>query len=808
MECSSHHSLLFETYNREIDRLPVFYRNNAAAVLYAGVLAVVLSSCADSPEDVERQCKEATTNDFFDPNSGEIRHLTAVSSPGLLSCLTKVVREGLSYSSPMNKPTSPLTVEGDDHFSKILLTSEIIETKRSSDGVTSAKMPAQATVVGLRNFELQALIRLQILRLLPPDGIPLWPPMSAVERGIKETELLTFSSLCSTDLYRSNQLQQFEEMILEKTKNLPNFTGALSSAIGEDGSVLKRKYFRYVSAFLFAQILSKEIPTEPIVLKRYYEMTDELLYCLHWPPPNRRNKKEIWTFPLKNESSEFEGIRKICVDSVTMTPAGKAVAMLRQIDRNGNNPWLTAYYHDCMVGFRLFDSKIPENVEHASVDVSAASFFLQTDDDVRVSVFPGPKPLTIRKPDKCGSICLRSSYPSGLSVTVCTNGDIRMESNVDHIVATTLSTQSCHQYKSYPLLSEVSRFIGKGASICRSFGDTANHPFEKEIFLVNGTREIFLKSDYSPVKYKSFLQSADIFEAFLLSILPIDVRWVTLYPDGTIESCNLSEDGVSWIRNPSVNENIMEELIDAETKSISRYFKDGRLITVLNTGAQIVRFPDQTQYLVQPSIGMVFLTRGRGWPTVEIDNEIDSVSRSHSLGLEVPINKGGDRTRLRLALPDGSAIFVKYDTRVTAKTNGSLKLISRSRSSIVARDDGSVLFTPSTAWTKEVLLCNWSISTFLCHQVLNFRMILLFRAIAKLTILLLLTSRTPRLWEPFQLQRTVLVPLIHLLLITQIKWQWILGSQHPPQHPWKEKTLNPLQLPLKAPNRELRKKTK
>jgi hypothetical protein len=696
-----------DTYVQQIDRLPVIESNSAAAVLYSSVLAVTLHHCAVEKQDAKKECKAATSNEFYDFYSGELKQLTTISSPGFLSCLTKVERAGMSSTSVMNKTTKPLLIEGNDFYSKITLSSELVARLRTDTNPVKAPF-SEASIEDLRSFEIQAMIRLQILRLIQPNGIPLRCPMTAVERGIKETELLTFSSLCSSDLYRGNQLQEFEAMILEKTKSLPNFTGALSSGDGEDGSVLKRKYFRYLSAFLFAQFLSKELVTEPIVLKKYYEMTDELLYCLHWPPPNRRNKIDQWSFSLQSSPERTtDGTSDLSsslrVDSVTMTPAGKSIAMLKEINNNHKFPWFTAYYHDCMVGLRLHDAVLESTEEVPSATLaSQATFFALTDDDVRINVFPGPSPQVLKKPDKCGTVCVTSSYPNGLSVTVCTNGDVRVQSNGDERVATCLSSQTRSQYHAYSLLSEISRFISKNASISRSFARNSAHPFEKEIMLIDGTREIFLKHDYTPKEYKGFLESSDSFEAYLLTILPIDVRWITLHPDGSIESCNLAEDNTSWIRNPSVTENIMEELIDAETKSISRYFRDGRLITLYRDDTRVILFPDQTKYVVQPKIGMVNISRSKGWPTIEIDSEVDAVSRSHCQGLEVPINKGGERVRLRVAMPDGLAVVVKYDTRVTAKTNGSLKVVSRTRTSILARDDGSVIFTPSTAWTNEV----------------------------------------------------------------------------------------------------------
>jgi hypothetical protein len=88
---------------------------------------------------------------------------------------------------------------------------------------------------------------------------------------------------------------------------------------------------------------------------------------------------------------------------------------------------------------------------------------------------------------------------------------------------------------------------------------------------------------------------------------------------------------------------------------------------------------------------------------VEIDLEVDNMCRSHSQGIEVPINKGGERVRSRISLPDGTGIMIKYDTKVTATTNGSVKLIRRDKTQILIKDDGVVTYAPKTSWDEKVL---------------------------------------------------------------------------------------------------------
>lgn len=95
-----------------------------------------------------------------------------------------------------------------------------------------------------------------------------------------------------------------------------------------------------------------------------------------------------------------------------------------------------------------------------------------------------------------------------------------------------------------------------------------------------------------------------------------------------------------------------QTVIDAETKCSVTSFMDGRLIITYCDGRIESRFGDGTIITTHNSGAMIVISKPF-LPTTEIDTEIDAVSRQHARGVEVPINKGGDRVRSRIALPDG-----------------------------------------------------------------------------------------------------------------------------------------------------------
>ena len=53
-----------------------------------------------------------------------------------------------------------------------------------------------------------------------------------------------------------------------------------------------------------------------------------------------------------------------------------------------------------------------------------------------------------------------------------------------------------------------------------------------------------------------------------------------------------------------------------------------------------------------------------------------------------------------MALPDGGAVMVKYDTRITSPINGSIKLVRRDRTVILVKDSGAVSYNPRTGWDE------------------------------------------------------------------------------------------------------------
>ena len=174
------------------------------------------------------------------------------------------------------------------------------------------------------DFERNALVRKQIYTMLSAARLPMRSALSAVERSVNQTEILSISSLSASDLHRADQLQLFEKLLRDQSPAPPNYTGTVQKATGEESSVLKRRYFRNISAFTFPQILSSDTMREPAVIKKYYPMTDELLIALHWPAPCRRMARESWSPAISEQT--LKSLAALCCKSSTMAAASAVIA--------------------------------------------------------------------------------------------------------------------------------------------------------------------------------------------------------------------------------------------------------------------------------------------------------------------------------------------------------------------------------------------------------------------------------------------------------------------------------------------------
>lgn len=115
----------------------------------------------------------------------------------------------------------------------------------------------------------------------------------------------------------------------------------------------------------------------------------------------------------------------------------------------------------------------------------------------------------------------------------------------------------------------------------------------------------------------------------------------------------------------------------------------GRALLTVALKLRLARFRDGTTIRRDPTRGHV-LVEAPAFASAALDLAVDRASRRHARGLKVPVACGGERARVRLALPDGTSVVASYNTRVTSETRGKLSIVRPDRTE-VRQDDGGMV---------------------------------------------------------------------------------------------------------------------
>lgn len=612
----------------------------------------------------------------------------------------------------------------------------------------------------LISFESTAIFNSQVPRLIGQTALPLKPAYTRIERSVMESELLTFTELSASDVHRFNLLQTAENMVEKVLPKLPNFTG---QKIGEmlEISITKRHHFRHIPAATLSQQLARDIQADPVILREYYSFTDQLLLAYVWIPPHRRLHQKDWKVSslmrVKPTYEEFRILREkenytprtasglkhtINITAAELekhnfhksivTPSDNSIVTLTTA-KSTNDPWLSISLKDSMIGMRLFERIKPlkglnqdgiENEDqlhhshnHGSVQRSAL-FFLHSDDDVRITAAIESTPEDrLRKPDGKPFVRTTLTDISGLTVVASSDGVV------------SISPPETPGQR-YPFGTEKHRLIVTGGVVCRVLA--SDYVYSRDIMMPDGSRVILrgtgLGGDEKSKKTQKivkktpskvvtttpnkkttnteFAESRETFLCALIRDAPEDWSYLHLTPDGSVNFYQTTEEGEPRKLAFDRVKNIRKSYIDGESKSEIVEFRDGRMIiNHANDDIREVRHVDGTRHVTQLIKQVVFIEKiGSVYPTMEIDLEIDRMCRDHSRGLQVPIAKGGERVRSRLAMSDGTAILIKYNTRVTAQYNGSLRVVKKNRDSFLLEDGGILSFFPSSSWSTQVIL--------------------------------------------------------------------------------------------------------
>ena len=743
-------------YAKEVERLPAPAQNTAQGVLYAVVVATGLQCREDN--------KALVTNAMLKPAlPSEYDGDRRLEQSGPNTTFRGLVR---AISASPEQPQPVVKVEKSDAFT-VPYIQAVIAGSKSSQKIPESEIDIHVSLEGLNRFHKYALLQTAVQRLLQINAsvddellgrFPVAPTLSATERSLLETELLTFTDLGAADTFKYNQLQKLDEFVTKYVSPPPNFSttfyasqgGSKASNISliDENSVLKRKFARLVSSVLLPQIISQQLVKEPIILGRYYEMTDQLLYALVWRPVDRRIRLSTWSHPegYRDLAPEARGVETVGQKgghaAVVMTPAGQSLVHARYsfASREG---WLSIYVDGGVVGYRPVrqiaapalvvgeaptsvaeDAAAPEDEEapaapevkeapaaleekeapaapeekeapaapevkavpkpqakaKAAAPVPTPTFFFQAEEGCRMLVTHSAAPSPCAKPDKQGTVCLTACAPSGLQVSVSSGGAVCM------------NVQSFSAYRSRERKSadgaEARRFVLTGGALVRHLDGGV---FSRDVLLPSGARVLYRDKRYSK-ELKGFHKK-------LFKAGPADWSHVALGADGSVVFY-VGEVAAGTPSAELCRDDMCSTSTDAQTRAKVSTFLDGRFLIKHTDGLTELLLTDDTRLVTYPSGAFVILSKPL-LPTVEVDVEVDKMCEAHSRGQQISLAKSGLVVRKRIVMPDGAACFVKYDTRVTSRVNGSLVLVKRDRATIVATDDGKATYSPRASWTAQ-----------------------------------------------------------------------------------------------------------
>ena len=307
---------LYKTYQGYANLLPGDCQS-AGGVLYSMLQSLVHTTEKDDKTEVFN-CIDFSSFDFnnvqlpeendmtqqpsFERNGSSTALLEGVMRHALLGDNAStaggsnlvMVEEGDRNAYRAIQASRYLSDSHDPSKSVVNATEPVTNESLATLGEGSLSLPTQNACAGLVQFENEAIYRAQVPRLLGQGGLPLVPTITPIDRSIQESELLTFSSFSAPDIHRFNMLRIFDEMLQNSIPRLANFTGQQIGATIDDVSITKRKYFRHISGFALPQILARDLDTEPVIIRQYYPLTDQLLLGVMWIPPNRRMGLKEW----------------------------------------------------------------------------------------------------------------------------------------------------------------------------------------------------------------------------------------------------------------------------------------------------------------------------------------------------------------------------------------------------------------------------------------------------------------------------------------------------------------------------------
>ena len=194
-------------------------------------------------------------------------------------------------------------------------------------------------------------------------------------------------------------------------------------------------------------------------------------------------------------------LEQFSVETTTITPAGKALVLVKNF-KSSNESWLSVHDKGYLFGLRYL-KKVESQPMKQSSNSSQSSFVCHAENNTRFVITTldvGEDKSRTLKPDKKGIVCVSASFENGLTISMGSNGAIRIFSSICGRLSNFDPLENLDSF--YTKSSKKKKiidpnFIGDEKTRCVLSGNItrtlANGPFLTDKFLPDGTRVLTRK---------------------------------------------------------------------------------------------------------------------------------------------------------------------------------------------------------------------------------------------------------------------------------------------------------------------------